>query len=981
MAIINLSSTTPAAGTGSINVVFTYDANNNVSGSIPAPLSAAAASLTEVTSSVLTITGGAAAVLNATTIQVAKATATTSGYLSSADWTAFNSGAGGAASSLQKANNLSDVASAAAARTNLGLGSSAVLAAGAASGVATLNSGGTLTAAQIPASLTGAVVYQGTWNASANTPALASGTGTKGFYYKVSVPGTTAIDGNSSWNLGDTIIFDGTTWDKIDGQAVEVLTVFGRSGAVVAAAGDYTPAQVGLGNVGNALQLTAANNLSDLANAGTARTNLGLTAAAIATLPLAIANGGTGQITAGAALTALGAAASGANSSITSLSGLTTPLSVAQGGSGTATPALVAGTNITLSGSWPNVTINAASTASLAFSALVSSTNTAAAMIVGSGASLAVSGSGTIAATSVLAAGVPTLNQSTTGTAANVTGVVAIANGGTGQTTAAAALTALGGATSASLSGYASLSAANTFTGVQTISVSGTNFPFVIAASGATVAGVQLVANSTNFYLQNRGSLDTPNNRFAIYGTAEWVTVLTGGNVGIGNSNPGSLFTVGANLFTVAATSGNTAVAGTLAVTGAATFTVAPVFTNAAGTRTALGLTAAATATPAALTDATSPSVLTITGGSAALLAATSITVAKATGSVAGYLAAADWTAFNAKQAALGYTPLNPANNLSDVANAGTAFTNLGGASLSAANTFTAAQTMSSTLAVTGAATLSSTLSVAGAATFNGSFTVNNQASTTGSVAGWEFLDRTTSLPWVLYATGGNAYIYNNTLGAALTINAAGAIGTVGALSVAGLGSFPNGISITGNNGGWANSTIGADTSSLIINPPFGAIYLCYSRGNAGVNFCNGSSGIVASVSATGVGNFASVTTSTMNALTWFSAGVWFNGTGGHVRGVAGSYLVINSAGSQPLYFNLDTGNAVACYGPFSCNGTITAAGAASFASLTLSAPLPIASGGTGTTVAGVNGTIAIMHTATLSGTLTFTNGIVTHNT
>ena len=39
----------------------------------------------------------------------------------------------------------------------------------------------------------------------------------------------------------------------------------------------------------------------------------------------------------------------------------------------------------------------------------------------------------------------PTLNQNTTGTAANVTGTVAIANGGTGQTTAAAALSALGG--------------------------------------------------------------------------------------------------------------------------------------------------------------------------------------------------------------------------------------------------------------------------------------------------------------------------------------------------------------------------------------------------------------------------------------------------------------------------------------------------------------------------------------------------------
>lgn len=41
------------------------------------------------------------------------------------------------------------------------------------------------------------------------------------------------------------------------------------------------------------------------------------------------------------------------------------------------------------------------------------------------------------------AADVPTLNQNTTGTAANVTGTVAIANGGTGQTTANAALNAL----------------------------------------------------------------------------------------------------------------------------------------------------------------------------------------------------------------------------------------------------------------------------------------------------------------------------------------------------------------------------------------------------------------------------------------------------------------------------------------------------------------------------------------------------------
>jgi hypothetical protein len=47
----------------------------------------------------------------------------------------------------------------------------------------------------------------------------------------------------------------------------------------------------------------------------------------------------------------------------------------------------------------------------------------------------------------VVAADIPTLNQNTTGTAGNVTGVVAIANGGTGQTTAVTAFDALSPAT------------------------------------------------------------------------------------------------------------------------------------------------------------------------------------------------------------------------------------------------------------------------------------------------------------------------------------------------------------------------------------------------------------------------------------------------------------------------------------------------------------------------------------------------------
>ncbi|UOF82908.1 hypothetical protein [Caudoviricetes sp.] len=57
-------------------------------------------------------------------------------------------------------------------------------------------------------------------------------------------------------------------------------------------------------------------------------------------------------------------------------------------------------------------------------------------------------GNGTdVVMAAIVAADVPTLNQNTTGTAANITGTVAIANGGTGATTRQAAMDALAGAT------------------------------------------------------------------------------------------------------------------------------------------------------------------------------------------------------------------------------------------------------------------------------------------------------------------------------------------------------------------------------------------------------------------------------------------------------------------------------------------------------------------------------------------------------
>ena len=115
---------------------------------------------------------------------------------------------------------------------------------GAANGVASLDASGKVTTAQLPASLTGAMVYQGTWNAATNIPALVSGAGSKGFFYKVSAVGATALDGTANWNVGDIVCFDGTTWDKIDGPAEAVTTVAGRIGAITLTSNDVTDATV-----------------------------------------------------------------------------------------------------------------------------------------------------------------------------------------------------------------------------------------------------------------------------------------------------------------------------------------------------------------------------------------------------------------------------------------------------------------------------------------------------------------------------------------------------------------------------------------------------------------------------------------------------------------------------------------------------------------------------------------------------------------
>jgi hypothetical protein len=66
------------------------------------------------------------------------------------------------------------------------------------------------------AAVAGGLTYQGTWNASTNTPTLTSSVGTNGYYYIVSVAGSTNLNGITDWQVGDWLMFNGTVWQKID---------------------------------------------------------------------------------------------------------------------------------------------------------------------------------------------------------------------------------------------------------------------------------------------------------------------------------------------------------------------------------------------------------------------------------------------------------------------------------------------------------------------------------------------------------------------------------------------------------------------------------------------------------------------------------------------------------------------------------------------------------------------------------------------
>jgi hypothetical protein len=359
------------------------------------------------------------------------------------------------------------------------------------------------------ANVAGGLSYQGTWNASTNTPTLASGTGTNGYYYITATAGSTNLDGITDWQIGDWLMFNGTVWQKID-QSNLVTSVNGQTGAVSLTTTNisegtnqyFTDARARAAiSAGTGISYSSSTGVvTNAAPDQTVALTAGTGISTSGTYPnFTIANTAPDQtvvLTGSGTTTVTGTYPNFTIASADSTTGTVTSV----GGTGTVNGISLSGTvtssgNLTLGGTLSGVDLTTQVTGALPIAnGGTGQTTRQEAMDALAGAVTAgqyLRGNGTdVVMSTIQAADVPTLNQNTTGTASNVTGTVAVANGGTGSTSLTANNVLLGNGTSA-------VQAVAPGTSGNVLTSNGTTWTSAAAAGGGFPSGTLMLFAQT----------------------------------------------------------------------------------------------------------------------------------------------------------------------------------------------------------------------------------------------------------------------------------------------------------------------------------------------------------------------------------------------------------------------------------------------------------------------------------------------------
>jgi hypothetical protein len=114
---------------------------------------------------------------------------------------------------------------------------------GANNGVATLDAGGKIPAAQLPNSV---MDFKGNWDASSNSPSLADGTGSAGDVYRTNVAGSQDLgSGSQTFAVGDWVVYNGSIWEKSNNSNA-VMSVNSQTGVVVLDSDDISEGSTNL---------------------------------------------------------------------------------------------------------------------------------------------------------------------------------------------------------------------------------------------------------------------------------------------------------------------------------------------------------------------------------------------------------------------------------------------------------------------------------------------------------------------------------------------------------------------------------------------------------------------------------------------------------------------------------------------------------------------------------------------------------------